>query len=265
MSYSLHEWLLFFFIYCFLGWVWESTYDSIRKHKWDNRGFMHGPCLPIYGSGAIVILVSTMAVTKYPVLVYFCGLLGATLLEVVTGELMLRIFHVRYWDYSGCFLNFRGHICFKSSVLWGFFSLGLVYGLHVPIEKLVLKIPSQVVDIGTTVILVAAVVDFTVSFREALDFKEILDKLTENNKELKFIRDHIEEAKAHLEETGEHIEEAKKHLEHKKEMLEHKMSDYMKGVRGILKRNPVATLPKYEEALKQLKERLHNGPKEYKE
>lgn len=54
-AYTVSQWLLFFYIYCFFGWVWECCYVSARKGKWVNRGFLHGPALPIYGSGAMVI------------------------------------------------------------------------------------------------------------------------------------------------------------------------------------------------------------------
>ena len=68
--YTVSQWLIFFFIYCFLGWVWECCYVSVRKRKWVNRGFLHGPFLPIYGSGAIVILISTIAVKDIVPLVF---------------------------------------------------------------------------------------------------------------------------------------------------------------------------------------------------
>ena len=54
-AYTVSQWFLFFFIYCFIGWVWESCYVSAKSGKWVNRGFLHGPALPIYGSGAIVL------------------------------------------------------------------------------------------------------------------------------------------------------------------------------------------------------------------
>ena len=60
--YTIHQWLLLFYLYCFAGWIWESCYVSLKKRKWINRGFLKGPLLPIYGSGAIVVLVSTLTV-----------------------------------------------------------------------------------------------------------------------------------------------------------------------------------------------------------
>lgn len=122
-SYLLQQWLLFFFIYCFLGWCWESAYVSVRKRQWVNRGFLKGPFLPIYGSGALAVLVSTLPVRECPALVYIFGLIGATLLELVTGICMENLFHVRYWDYSNQKFHYKGHICLSSSVAWGFFPL----------------------------------------------------------------------------------------------------------------------------------------------
>ena len=57
--YTPGQWALLFFFYCFCGWVWESCYVSAKQRHWVNRGFLHGPLLPIYGSGAIIILFAT--------------------------------------------------------------------------------------------------------------------------------------------------------------------------------------------------------------
>ena len=87
-TYTVSQWLLFFFIYCFMGWVWESCYVSAKSGKWVNRGFLHGPALPIYGSGAIVILVSTIGVRDSIPLIFLLGMLSSTILEFVTGYCM---------------------------------------------------------------------------------------------------------------------------------------------------------------------------------
>lgn len=86
--YSLGQWLLFFFLYCFLGWVWESCYVSAKRRQWVNRGFLHGPMLPIYGTGAVIILLATIPVRDSLWLVFLLGMLAATALEYVTGAAM---------------------------------------------------------------------------------------------------------------------------------------------------------------------------------
>ncbi|MDU5262591.1 MAG: putative ABC transporter permease, partial [Clostridium celatum] len=98
--YTLHKWLLLFYLYCFIGWIWESCYVSLKKHKWINRGFLKGPLLPIYGSGAVVVLISTLTVENNLLLVFVIGMISATILEYITGVAMEKLFHVRYWDYS---------------------------------------------------------------------------------------------------------------------------------------------------------------------
>lgn len=101
--YAVSQWLIFFFIYCFLGWIWECCYVSVRKHKWVNRGFLHGPFLPIYGSGAIVILISTIAVKDIVPLVFLLGMVSSTVLEFCTGCCMEKLFGVRYWGITAIF------------------------------------------------------------------------------------------------------------------------------------------------------------------
>ena len=91
---------------------------------------MYGPYLPIYGFGAITVLFTTLGVRTNIFLVYVVGAFSATLLEYVTGVLMEAIFKVRYWDYSNQKLNFQGHICLSSTVVWGGFSVAMVFGLH---------------------------------------------------------------------------------------------------------------------------------------
>ena len=132
--YSLGQWLLFFFLYCFLGWVWESCYVSAKRRQWVNRGFLHGPMLPIYGTGAVIILLATIPVRDSLWLVFLLGMLAATALEYVTGAAMEALFKVRYWDYSKQPFNLNGYICLTSSLAWGAFSILLVRFLHPPVE-----------------------------------------------------------------------------------------------------------------------------------
>ena len=69
-GYGLAQWVLYFFIYSFLGWVWESCLVSVQQHRWVNRGFLNGPFLPIYGFGAVAILLFTWPVQNNTLLVF---------------------------------------------------------------------------------------------------------------------------------------------------------------------------------------------------
>ena len=145
--YTPGQWALLFFFYCFCGWVWESCYVSAKQRHWVNRGFLHGPLLPIYGSGAIIILFATLPVADNFWLVYFLGMLAATALEYVVGAVMEQLFKVRYWDYTKQPFNLHGYICLTSSIAWGFFSDLLIYVIHLhhPVLSL-LDVPRGLFD-----------------------------------------------------------------------------------------------------------------------
>ena len=193
-AYYLPQWVLFFFIYSFICWVWESCYVSVRKRRWVNRGFMHGPMLPLYGSGAIVVLVSTIGVRENAALIFLLGMMAATVLEYFTGAAMERLFHVRYWDYSNQKLNLHGYICVTSSLCWGFFSVLLVRVVHVPVETAVLRIPLTVSEGAALVLSVAAAVDLTQSFNEAMDLKRILSQLEESREQIRKLQEKLKVA-----------------------------------------------------------------------
>lgn len=193
-TYHLTQWMLFFFIYSFIGWVWESCYVSAKKRRWVNRGFLHGPMLPIYGSGAIVILISTLGVREEPWLIFLLGMIAATVLEYITGAVMERLFHVRYWDYSNQKLNLNGYICVSSSLCWGAFSVLLVRVIHVPLEQAVLDIPLYITD-GIVLVLTAVVsVDLTQSFNEAMDLKRVLVQLEESKEQIRKMQEKLRTA-----------------------------------------------------------------------
>lgn len=71
--YTFIQWVLFFFCYCLIGWIWECFYVSVRKREWVNRGFLHGPVLPIYGSGALIVLLCTISVRDQIGLIFLSG------------------------------------------------------------------------------------------------------------------------------------------------------------------------------------------------
>lgn len=198
--YTTGQWVLLFFFYCFCGWVWESCYVSLCRRHWVNRGFLNGPLLPIYGSGAILILFVTLPVENDLLLVYLLGTLAATVLEYVTGDVMERLFKVRYWDYSSHKYNLNGHICLSSSIAWGFFSILLVRFLHPPVARLLAGIPAFLVDPLALVLTAGFSVDVVQSVQAALDLREVLAKLTEENEDLRRLAKRAEVVSAFAEE-----------------------------------------------------------------
>jgi uncharacterized membrane protein len=199
--YSTGQWVLLFFFYCFCGWVWESCYVSVRRRQWVNRGFLYGPLLPIYGSGAILVLFATLPVKDNLYLVWLLGMITATGLEYVTGAAMERLFKVRYWDYSNQKFNLNGYICLSSSIVWGFFSILLVRYIHPPIAQLLTRVPDFWVDPLALLLTIVGTVDTVKSFQAAMDLRETLIRLTEENEALRRLVKRAELTAAFMEEN----------------------------------------------------------------
>ena len=153
---------------------------------------MRRPFLPIYGSGAIIVLIFTLPFRDNAVAVFFMGMISATILEYFTGVAMEKLFHVRYWDYSNNKFNLNGHICLGSSLAWGIFSVILTLYAHNLIEHLVLSINSNLLEFFVFLLTVYISIDMSESVQEALNLKEMLMSLEENNAEFRRIQKHVE-------------------------------------------------------------------------
>lgn len=183
-EYKAFQWLFIIYTYSFLGWCFESAFVSVKSKKWINRGFMRGPFLPLYGSGATMMLVVSMPFQDNIVLTYIAGCIGATALEYITGVIMEILFNVRYWDYSNRPFNFQGQICLRSTLTWGFFTILMTRALHRPIDWLVMNVPGRTLYYVTVLLTVYLVIDFTLSFKAALDIRDILVKIQKIKEEM---------------------------------------------------------------------------------
>ena len=110
------------------------------------------------------------------------------------------LFKVRYWDYSKQPFNLNGYICLTSSLAWGAFSILLVRFLHPPVEDLVLRLPAFLVDPLAFLLTIAVTVDAVRSFQAAMDLREVLTRLTEENEDLRRLAKRVEVISAFAEE-----------------------------------------------------------------
>lgn len=270
-TYHWYQWLAFFYIYCFFGWIFESTYVSLRKHCFINRGFLRLPLLPIYGSGAVLILWVSLPVQDSLPLVYFTGMLAATMLEYITGYLMERFFKMRYWDYSDQHFHLHGYICLSSSIAWGFLSLFLTEIIHPPISQFILEQAPLLLICCILCVSAVFCADAYQSTKEALALGSTLELLASIKKEMDELEARLEtlreEAAAH---ALEQLSAAKQRKEERLEALElrfnelkekRRLAAHAKSRLGhfyrrqLLKGNPTAS-SRFADALKELKEKL---------
>ena len=191
--YTPSQWALFFFLYACIGWIWESTLVSIQKGRWVNRGFLYGPFLPIYGFGAVSILLFTLPFEKSTLLIFISGMASATVLEYFTGFWMERTFHVRYWDYSNYRWNLHGYICVAASICWGIFSLLLVRIVHPAISHLVMQLPPQAANLIAAALCIGILADLVASSLEATSLRRILTQLSAGRQAILQIQQSLEQ------------------------------------------------------------------------
>lgn len=109
---------LLFLIYSFIGWLFEVFLTIIKEHKYVNRGFLIGPIVPIWGTGAILITLILREKDGIFNLLVSSAFIG-TFLEYVVNVLMEKLFKARWWDYSNLPFNINGRVWLGSSILFG--------------------------------------------------------------------------------------------------------------------------------------------------
>lgn len=262
------QWLFFFYFYCFCGWCFESAYVSAKSRRWVNRGFIRGPFLPLYGSGAIMMLLVSRPFVDNLFWVYVAGCIGATILEYVTGVVMEALFKVRYWDYSNQKFQFQGHICLSSSLAWGFLTILMTEFVHRPVERLAFWIPSSVLIATVSVLTVVIGADFALSFKAAIDLRNVLLKMEKVKEEMARIQkrldvviavtqeDITDSISARRDSYKEEIAELKRRYQ---ERLEEKLRlGRLKNFfqRDLIRSHPSMSSLHFKEALEELKENL---------
>lgn len=205
-TYNWYQWLSFFYIYCFFGWIFESVYVSIMERRFVNRGFLRIPMLPLYGFGAVLMLWVSLPVRDHLILVYLFGVAAATVLEYVTGSVMEALFKIRYWDYSNQKFQLHGYICLSSSLVWGFLTILMTEVVHEPIARLVLALNQHMLLICVTTISIVFAADVFESVKEALALGKALESMTRLKTEIEDLQVKIAALK---EGAAEHITLAK--------------------------------------------------------
>lgn len=141
MQYTWFQILWFFFLYGFLGWCTEVAFQAVRLGKFVNRGFLNGPICSIYGFGVLSVLL-VLEPLKSNLLILFLGsVVFTSLLEFLTGWVLEKLFHDKWWDYTDRPLNIKGYVCLEFSLAWGVACVFVVDVFHPLVVKLVNIIP----------------------------------------------------------------------------------------------------------------------------
>ncbi len=189
----MYTYLWCFFIFAFLGWCGEVVFAAIVEKRFVNRGFLNGPLCPIYGFGVVLIDFCLRPIGhSLPALLIGSMILGSAL-EWLAGFLLEKLFHQKWWDYSDEPHNLNGYVCLKFSILWAFAGAAVV-GFVMPFSRYaVSKIPRIAGQILLAVLLILALIDFTVTVIAIIGMNKKLKNLEYVSRKLKAGSDRLGE------------------------------------------------------------------------
>ena len=125
--YSIRTLILLFFAFSIAGWLWEVALHIVTKGMFVNRGTMLGPWLPIYGAGGAIVLFLLRKLFTRPVATFFVSMVLCSIIEYFTSWYLEFTKGIRWWDYSGYFMNLNGRICLEGAVTFGLACCAVVY------------------------------------------------------------------------------------------------------------------------------------------
>lgn len=175
-NYKLVHLLLMFFIFSVVGWVWEVMLGYVTGGVLVNRGVLHGPLLPIYGRGVILILILLKKLRKSPVAEFLGIILLSGCMEYFVSWYLEMVYDgKRWWDYSDYWLNLNGRICMEGLILFGFGGMFVVYIAAPFLDSKMQKMNSRHLMILVVVLLIIYVGDSAYSMK----YPNIGDGVTE--------------------------------------------------------------------------------------
>ena len=200
---TYYQILWYFVIYSFAGWTIEVVFHAVSLGKVINRGFLNGPVCPVYGFGVLSVFALTGSIDTSgagkmnPALLFLLGMIFATLVELIAGWMLDRLFHARWWDYSNRPLNFHGYICLMFSIIWGLAIVFVVDVIHPYIQKAsAAAIPEKYGWPVLAVIYAAYLADLVVTVLIVTNMNRRLTELDEIQKSMRIVSDGLSEVLA---------------------------------------------------------------------
>ena len=142
--YSVWSLVVLFLGLSFLGWLWEVGMHLVSYGTFVNRGALHGPWLPIYGTGSVLILTLLYRFRKNPAMEFTATIVVCGFLEYMTSLIMeIATGGLKWWDYSGYFLNLNGRICAEGLLVFGIGGLAITYAIAPMADNLVSRVDEK--------------------------------------------------------------------------------------------------------------------------
>ncbi|MGI6529719.1 MAG: putative ABC transporter permease [Clostridia bacterium] len=181
----MNRYVVAFFLFSFLGWVWESIYCTLRDKKWANRGFLYGPVCPIYGFGSLACFLMHDLTEKGYLpetswwVVFLLGFATSMILEYFTSWLLEKLFNARWWDYSTLPLNLKGRSSMPTSVAFGVGAIVLMKGLIPALYLFLEKAPKPMLDAFSLLFVALLSIDTALTVSSLTNFQKQVTAIEE--------------------------------------------------------------------------------------
>lgn len=215
---GINQLISYFIIYSFFGWVLESVLKTIVARKPINSGFLYGPFCPIYGFGALIMLIFLKKYKDNLTVLFIIAFLVLSIWEYIVGLLLEKAFKTKYWDYSDKKFNIQGRVCLTNSFFWGILGVAFTTYIHPPIENTINMVTTELLLYINIIMLSTIIIDYIFSVIKVHNINvniNLLDDITKNIKqELEKIKDYAENKVKDNEKLQYVIEELKEKQEH---------------------------------------------------
>ncbi len=173
ISAGIFYYVMLFAIYSFMGWIIEVIYRSITQRKFVNAGFLFGPFVPLYGFGALfIILLQYYFQHWHFILRLFIFGLALTVIEYLVGLLAEKMFKLSLWDYSDYKFNLHGRVCLLFSVIWAALAYVFITFIHPVVLQKASFLNGVYLQSASIAFLVYCAVDYAFSVAYVTTFRE---------------------------------------------------------------------------------------------
>ncbi len=181
----LSRYFVYFIIYSFIGWIYETCYCTIHEKEWENRGFLYGPCIPLYGVGAtlaqIIFIDSPFRILQnasYVTIFLVCSI-GSIFLEYFTSYVLEKKFNARWWDYSDLPLNINGRVCLPFTLCFGVAGIIVTQLIIPPIINMLGHIPQTFIELLALIFMFLFGMDMALTVSALTTFAKEFERINE--------------------------------------------------------------------------------------
>jgi len=156
-----------------MGWIIEVIYRSATQRVFINAGFLYGPFVPLYGFGALLLILLELFIHPWPLLIKIVvyGII-LTLIEYITGIILEKTFKLKLWDYSDNKFNFQGRICLLFSLLWTAIAVIFVIFIHPAVLRYFQSLKTSFIHVLAVAFLAYGITDFIFSIISITSFRK---------------------------------------------------------------------------------------------